>query len=81
MPQHTTNSENFTTRKIPSKVCSSKSKSRAIKSSHGRDEKAQNISDEDTSSDSENSIGSACSGSCGKIGGCGKKEKIESLEF
>ncbi|QSZ37697.1 hypothetical protein DSL72_008796 [Monilinia vaccinii-corymbosi] len=79
--QNTTVFYGHSTRKIPSKVCAFKPQSRAIKPSGARDDKAREVGDEESSSDSEKSVASTCPGDCGKIGGCGRKEKIASLEF
>ncbi|KAJ8068225.1 hypothetical protein OCU04_003793 [Sclerotinia nivalis] len=82
MPQRNANdSSKSTTKKIPSKVCSSKSRGRVVTSPGTPDDEFRNVSGEGRSSDLEHSQGSTCSGNCGKIGGCGRKEKSASLEF
>ncbi|CAD6445047.1 e2491239-da76-40bd-a865-c61289eb653f [Sclerotinia trifoliorum] len=82
MPNRSTNgSSKPATKKIPSKVCSSKSRGRVVTSPGTSEDEVRNVSSERRSSDLENSKGSTCSGDCGKIGGCGRKEKSVSLEF
>ncbi|KAF7865912.1 hypothetical protein EAF04_006076 [Stromatinia cepivora] len=82
MPQRSTNdSSKSIPKKTPSKICSSKSRGRAVTSPGTRGDEFRNVSGEEKSPGLENSQGSTCSGNCGKIGGCERKEKSVSLEF
>ncbi|APA15196.1 hypothetical protein SS1G_08805 [Sclerotinia sclerotiorum 1980 UF-70] len=81
MPNRTNDLTKPTTKKIPSKVCSSKSRGRVVTSPGTSDDEVSHVSSEGRSSDLESSKGSTCSGDCGKVRGCGRKEKSVSLEF
>ncbi|TGO76790.1 hypothetical protein BELL_0137g00160 [Botrytis elliptica] len=70
-----------TSKKIPSKVCSSKIQGGLVTSSSTRDHETAHASEKELSSSLKRSEGSTCSGACGKIGGCERKEKSVSLEF
>ncbi|KAF7879721.1 uncharacterized protein EAF02_007891 [Botrytis sinoallii] len=70
-----------TSKKIPSKVCSSKLQGGLVTSSSTRDHETAHASEKELSPSLKRSEGSTCSGACGKIGGCERKEKSVSLEF
>ncbi|KAF7935256.1 uncharacterized protein EAE97_008163 [Botrytis byssoidea] len=70
-----------TSKKLPSKVCSSKLRTRLVTSPSARDHETAHASEEELSPSLKRPEGSTCSGACEKIGGCERKEKSVSLEF
>ncbi|KAF5871268.1 uncharacterized protein Bfra_007783 [Botrytis fragariae] len=81
IPRIKNDTTRLNSKKIPSKVCSSKLRSRLVTSPSTQDDETANTSEEELSSRLERSSESTCSGGCGKIGGCERKEKSVSLEF
>ncbi|KAF7944299.1 hypothetical protein EAE96_010698 [Botrytis aclada] len=81
MPQHKHDPTRLISKRIPSKVCSSKLPSQLVTSPNTQDDETANTSEEESPRSLKGSEGSICSGDCGKIGGCERKEKSASLEF
>ncbi|KAF7889063.1 hypothetical protein EAF00_009363 [Botryotinia globosa] len=81
IPRSTNDQNRFISKKIPSKVCSSKLRSRLVTSPSALDHETAHASEEESSPSLKRSEEPTCSGACGKIGGCERRENSVSLEF